>query len=55
MQGYISLLNPVEETDQERPDPLWMEMFSAITPAAKGKSEASAEWKSCHKFWERTD
>lgn len=32
-QGYMSLLNLMEERDQERPDPLWMEMFWAIKAA----------------------
>lgn len=54
MQGYISLLNLVEE-DQGIPDPLWMEASWAIKPADKRKSEASAEWKPCHKFGEWID
>lgn len=51
MQGCISFLNLVGERDQRKPDPLQMEMFWSIKPGKK-KSEARAERKRGHKFWE---
>lgn len=51
MQGCISFLTPVGERDQKEPDPLQVEMFWAIKPA-KRKSQARAEPKPGHKFWE---